>query len=75
MNKFRVYVDNDYHERQAIVIDIWSIEDECWSMLTAYPIENFNKNKDLAQMLVNQLHSIAKYGKVEFMVNNIEKGD
>lgn len=75
MNKYRVRVENDYNGRQAILCEIYDEEYNCFSMMKAYPVENFAKNDKLAQMLLNELHSLImdKDGKVTIEVADVDE--
>lgn len=54
-SKYRIRVEDNFHGRQAIMLEIYDEEYKQYGTITAFPIENFAKNKNLAQILLNHL--------------------
>ena len=75
MTKYKIRVENNYHGKQAIMLEIYDEEYNCYSMMKAYPTENFSKNDKLAQMMLNNLHSILAdtNGEVRVEVKDVEE--
>ena len=71
MKKFRVRVKDDSQGRQEIAIEIWDKEYNQYGLMKGYPVENFTKNKDLAQMFINELASLP-IDDTEFVIKKIE---
>lgn len=71
MKRFRVKIENDSQGRQEIAIEIWDEEYNQYGLMKGYPIENFIKNKDLAQMFINELASLPM-DDTEFVTKKIE---
>lgn len=57
----------DYHETKAI-----TIKNKDGGLYFAYPKENFNKNEDLFQLLLNKLHDLSFNGILHFEFKEVE---
>ncbi len=73
--QYRVRVENNYGGKQAIMLEVYDEEYDCFGMMKAYPVENFAKNDKLAQMLLNNLHNIFadKNAKVKIETVNVDE--
>lgn len=71
-NKVRVRYGNYGKGRKAIMIDL--LVNGEWSLSTAYPIENFGKNVNLPQLLINKLYELNRLGyEIQYEVKEIEE--
>lgn len=74
MDYYRVRIGND-HDRKCILIEVWDEEYQQYNIDSVFPIENFNKNEDLCQILVNKFYAIQNLGKhvIHFQYKEVEE--
>lgn len=46
--------------KKELVIELYNQEEDYWGLCSAFPLENFNKNDKLLQILINYLYDLQK---------------